>query len=47
MRTLLRDIDPGMVVTLDERGMNGHPDHVMTHAVSRKGGSDGFHCRGA
>jgi len=34
LSTLLRQIDPDIVVTSDDRGINGYPDHVQTNAVT-------------
>lgn len=33
---LLDEVDASVVVTYDEQGFYGHPDHVMTHRVTRR-----------
>jgi N-acetyl-1-D-myo-inositol-2-amino-2-deoxy-alpha-D-glucopyranoside deacetylase len=33
---VLRDVRPDVVVTYDEHGGYGHPDHIQTHRVTRR-----------
>jgi N-acetyl-1-D-myo-inositol-2-amino-2-deoxy-alpha-D-glucopyranoside deacetylase len=35
LATVIRDVRPQVVVTYDERGYYGHPDHIQAHRVTR------------
>jgi N-acetyl-1-D-myo-inositol-2-amino-2-deoxy-alpha-D-glucopyranoside deacetylase len=34
--TIIREVRPQVIVTYDERGYYGHPDHIQAHRVARR-----------
>jgi N-acetyl-1-D-myo-inositol-2-amino-2-deoxy-alpha-D-glucopyranoside deacetylase len=36
LAAVIRDVRPQVVVTYDERGYYGHPDHIQAHRVTRR-----------
>ncbi|MBO2458609.1 N-acetyl-1-D-myo-inositol-2-amino-2-deoxy-alpha-D-glucopyranoside deacetylase [Actinomadura violacea] len=36
LATIVRDVRPHVIVTYDERGNYGHPDHIQAHRVARR-----------
>jgi N-acetyl-1-D-myo-inositol-2-amino-2-deoxy-alpha-D-glucopyranoside deacetylase len=37
LATIIREVRPRVLVTYDENGFYGHPDHIQAHRVSRHG----------